>query len=53
MKQTIVQWLILSTCILLIYNRAYGRRGIWAAILFLLCIGFFLWLLNRGDRDKR
>jgi hypothetical protein len=47
--RSFAQWLILSTCVLLLYYRAYGRRGIWTAVFFLICIGLFLWLLNHAD----
>ncbi len=52
MMRTFLQWLLLSTCVLLLYCRAYGRKGAWIAVLFLTSILAFLWLLNRADGDK-
>jgi hypothetical protein len=47
--KALLQWLILSACVLALYIRAYGRHaGLRTGFFFILCIGVFVWALNRG-----
>ncbi len=52
--KAMLQWLLLSACIVALYWHAYGRkRGVLWAMFFVVVIGIFIWALNRsGKQDE-
>ncbi len=45
-----MQWILLSVCLVVLFDYAFGLRlGIISAAIFLASIGLLIWALNRSE----